>query len=59
MGEIKAYRILLRKPEGKRPFRKSSRRWEDNIKIDLKEVAGSFVHWIYLAQHEGADRRLF
>jgi hypothetical protein len=32
------YRILLGKPEGKRPLGRPGRRWEDNIKIDLKEV---------------------
>jgi hypothetical protein len=32
------YRVLVGKPEGKRPLRKPRRRWEDNIKIDLQEV---------------------
>jgi hypothetical protein len=33
-----AYRILVEKPEGKRPLRRHRRRWEDNIKMDLIEV---------------------
>jgi hypothetical protein len=32
------YMILIRKPEGKRPLRRPRRRWEDNIKMDLREV---------------------
>jgi hypothetical protein len=39
MGENKnAYRILVGKPEGKRPLRRPRRRWVDNIKIDLREI---------------------
>ena len=33
-----AYRVLVRKPEGKRPLGRPRRRWEDNIKMDLQEV---------------------
>jgi len=33
-----AYRVLVRKPEGKRPLRRPRHRWEDNIKMDLQEV---------------------
>jgi hypothetical protein len=33
-----AYRILVRKPEGKRPLGRPRRRWEDNIKMDLREI---------------------
>jgi hypothetical protein len=33
-----AYRILVGKPEGRRPLERSRRRWEDNIKMDLREV---------------------
>ena len=39
MREIRgAYRILVGKPEGKKPLKRPRRRWEDNIKIDLKKV---------------------
>jgi hypothetical protein len=39
MGEKrKAYRILVGKPEGKRPLRRPRHRWVDNIKIDLREI---------------------
>jgi len=39
MGEKRGvYRVLVGKPEGKRPFGRPRRRWEDNIKMDLKEV---------------------
>jgi len=40
----------VRKPEGKRPFRRSRRRSEDNTKIDLQEVGCGGVDWIELAQ---------
>ena len=39
MGERRGiYRVLVGKPEGKRPLGRSRRRWEDNIKMDLQEV---------------------
>jgi hypothetical protein len=39
MGERKGvYRVLVGKPEGKRPMGRPRRRWEDNIKVDLQEV---------------------
>jgi len=42
MGEIRrVYRILVGKPEGKRSLRRPRRRWENNIKIDLQEVAST------------------
>jgi hypothetical protein len=50
MGEIRgAYRILMGRPEGRRPFRSPRRRWEDNIKMDLQDV-GWGMDWIELAQ---------
>jgi hypothetical protein len=44
------YRVLVRKPEGKRPLERSRRRWEDNIKMDLQEVGCGGMDWIELAQ---------
>jgi hypothetical protein len=41
MGEERGvHRVLVGKPEGKRPFGRPRRRWEDNIKMDLQEVGG-------------------
>jgi hypothetical protein len=45
-----AYRLLVGKPEGKRPLRRPRRRWVDNIRMDLGEVGWSDVDWIGLAQ---------
>jgi len=44
------YRVLVRKPEGKRPLGRPRCRWEDNIKIDLQEVIFCGMDWIDLAQ---------
>jgi hypothetical protein len=44
------YRILVRKPDGKKPLGKPSRRWEDNIKINLQEVGCGGMDWTDLAQ---------
>ena len=44
------YRVLVGKPEGKRPFGRSRLRWEDNIKIDLQEVGCTVMDCIELAQ---------
>jgi len=43
------YRILVGKPEGKRPLGSPRRRWKDNIKLDLQEVGCGGLHWIELA----------
>jgi hypothetical protein len=45
-----AYRILVGKPEGKRPLGRPRCRWEDNIKIDLQEVGCGGMDWIDLVQ---------
>jgi len=45
-----AYSVLVGKPEGNRPLGRPRRRWEDNIKIDLKEISWEVVHWIDLVQ---------
>jgi hypothetical protein len=51
MGEKRnVYRLLVGKPEGKRPLGRPRRRWIDNIKMDLLEVVLSVVDWIGLAQ---------
>jgi len=51
MGEGRGvYRVLVGKPEGKRPLRRTRRRWEDNIKMDLQEVGCGGMDWIELAQ---------
>jgi len=42
-------RVLVGKPEGKRPFGRPRRRWEDNIKMDLQEVRCGGMDWIELA----------
>ena len=44
------HRVLVVKPEGKRPLGRPRRRWEDNIKTDLQEVGGSCGDWMELAQ---------
>jgi hypothetical protein len=51
MGErIGMYRVLERKPEGKRPLGRPRHRWEDNIKMDLQEVGCGGMEWIELAE---------
>ena len=51
MGERNGvYRVLVGKPEGKRPLGRPRRRWEDNIKVDLQEVGCGGMGWIELAQ---------
>jgi hypothetical protein len=51
-------RVLVGKPEGKRPLGRPKRGWEDNIKMDLKEVGCSVVDWIELAQDKDRWRAL-
>jgi len=51
MGEERGvYRVLVGKPEGKRPMGRPRRRWVDNIKMDLQEVVCGYMDWIGLAQ---------
>ena len=51
MGEERGvYRILVGKPEGKRPLGRPRRRWVDNIRVDLQEVGCGYVDWIGLDQ---------
>jgi hypothetical protein len=55
MGEGRGvYRVLVGEPDGKRP----RRRWEDNNKVDLKEVGGGGMDWIELAQDRDRWRAL-
>jgi len=59
MGEGRGvYRILVRKPEGRRPLGRPRRRWEDNIKMDLREVGCGCVEWTELAQERDRWRAL-
>ena len=51
MGEERGvYRVLVEKPEGRRPLGRSRRRWVDNIRMDLQEVGCGYMDWIGLAQ---------
>jgi hypothetical protein len=59
MGEKKnAYRSMVGKPEGKGPQERPIRRWEYNIKIDLREIGWSGMDWIDLAHDRGQWRAL-
>ena len=53
-----AYRVLVGKPEGKRPVGRPTRRWVDNIRMDLQEVGCGYVDWIGLAQDRNRWRTL-
>ena len=58
MGEWRGvHRALVGKPEGKRPLGRSRRRWEDNIKMNLREVGGG-GDWMELAQDRDRWRTL-
>ena len=52
------YRVLVRKPEGRRPLGRPRRRWVDNIKIDLQEVGCGYMDWIGLVQDRESWRTL-
>jgi hypothetical protein len=56
--DIGVYRVLVGKPEGKRPLGRPIRRWEDNIKINLQEVGGGCGDWLELAQDRDSWRAL-
>ena len=59
MGEARGvYRVLVGKPEGKRPLGRPRRWWVDNIRMDLQEVGCGHVDWIGLAQDRDRWRRL-
>ena len=59
MGEVRGvYRVLVGKPEGKRPLGRPRHRWEDNIKMALQEVGGGHRDWMELAQDRDRWRAL-
>jgi hypothetical protein len=59
MGEGRGvHRVLLEKPEGKRPLGRSRPRWEANIKMDLQEVEGGCGDWMERVQHRDRWRAL-
>jgi len=50
-GEMRnTYKILVSKPEGRKPHRRPRHRWEDNIRMDLREIGWEVVDWMHLAQ---------
>jgi hypothetical protein len=52
MGEVRnAFSILVRKLEWKRPLGRPDRRWENNIRMDLKEIGWEDVAWMHIAQN--------
>jgi len=59
MGEEEGvYRVLVEKPEVKRPLRRPRRRWVNNIRMDLQEVGCRYMDWIGLAQDRDRWRTL-
>jgi hypothetical protein len=59
LGEDRGvHRVLVGKPEGKRPLGRPRRRWEDNIKMDVQEVGGCRGDWMELAQNRNGWRAL-
>jgi hypothetical protein len=59
IGEVRgAYNILVGRPEERRPLGRSRRRWEDNIKMDLREIGFGDVDWIHLSQDRDRWRAL-
>ena len=52
------YRVLVGKPEERRPLERPRRRWVDNITMDLQEVGCGFIDWIGLAQDTDRWRTL-
>jgi len=59
MGERRCvYRVLVGKPEGKKPLGRPRRRWEDNIKMDLQEVGCGGMDWMEPVQDRDRWRAL-
>jgi len=59
MGEERwVYRVLVGKPEGRRPLGRPRHRWVDNIRIDLQDVGHEYMDWTGLAQDRDRWRTL-
>ena len=59
MGEERGvYKVLVGKPEGKRPLGRPRRIWVNNIRMDLQEVGSGYMEWIGLAQDRDRRRTL-
>jgi hypothetical protein len=59
LGEERgAYRVLVGKPEGRRPLERPRSRWVDNIRMELQEVGCGYMDWIGLAQDRDRWRTL-
>jgi hypothetical protein len=57
-GRGEVYKVLVGRPEGKRPLRKPKRRWENGIRMDLSEIGWGSVEWMQLAQDRDRWRAL-
>jgi len=55
---MKSYRVLLGKPEGRRPLGRPRRRWVENFRMDLQEVGCGYMDWIGLTQDRDRWRTL-
>ena len=59
MGEERGvYRVLVGKPEGRKPVGRPRRRWVDNIRMDLQEVGCGYMDWIWRTQDRNSWRTL-
>jgi hypothetical protein len=57
MGEKrKLYKVLMGKPEGKRPLARLRRRWKNGIKMDLRQIGWEGMEWVHLAQDRDRGR---
>ena len=56
--EMGVYRVLVGKPEGRRPLGRPKRRWVDNIRMDLQDVGCGYMDWIGLTQDRDRWRTL-